>query len=198
MQTIYVVLFDDFETLDVFGPVEILGHFEEHLQLKFVSLHGGLIKSSQKVEVMTEKFSNEVKENHILFVPGGQGTRREISNEAFLNMLVTLSKNANYVLSVCTGSALLAKAGLLSEKRATSNKRSFEWVMAQSDSVKWERKARWVKEGNYFTSSGVSAGIDMTLGFISHLLGLEAANQIAKRIEYLWNSNSEEDPFSVE
>ena len=101
-------------------------------------------------------------------------------------------------VSVCTGSALLAKAGLLDGLRATSNKRAFEWVMAQGPQVTWIRKARWVKDGRFWTSSGISAGIDMTLGLISHLLGRERSLEVARRAEYLWNEDRNDDPFSLE
>lgn len=76
-------------------------------------------------------------------------------------------------MTICTGSALLAKTGLLNDKYATSNKRSFEWVKISFDQVKWIEKARWVVDGKYYTSSGVSAGIDIALVFISDIQGIE-------------------------
>lgn len=76
-------------------------------------------------------------------------------------------------MTICTGSALLAKTGLLNDKYATSNKRSFERVKISFDQMKWTEKARWVVDGKYYTSSGVSAGIDMALVFISDIQGIE-------------------------
>jgi transcriptional regulator GlxA family with amidase domain len=101
-----------------------------------------------------------------------------------------------YILSVCTGSALLAKTAILNRKRATTNKRAFKWVIEQGKDVLWVREARWVKDDNIYTSSGVSAGIDMTLGFIEDLMGKEKALEISQSIEYRWNENSKYDPFS--
>jgi transcriptional regulator GlxA family with amidase domain len=132
-----------------------------------------------------------------LLVPGGAGVRFEVNNLDLLNAIQRLSKDANFILSVCTGSALLAKAGILDEKEATTNKRLYDWVTQQGTRVKWIKKARWVKAGNIYTSSGVSAGIDMSLGFIADNFGIETAEGIARTIEYAWNKNSEEDIFST-
>jgi transcriptional regulator GlxA family with amidase domain len=106
------------------------------------------------------------------------------------------AQEARFVASVCTGSALLAKAGLLDGKRATSTKLAFAWVVKQGPRVKWIRKARWVQDGNVFTSSGVSAGMDMALGVIQHIFGLDTALGVARRAEYIWNEDKSFDPFA--
>jgi transcriptional regulator GlxA family with amidase domain len=132
-----------------------------------------------------------------LLIPGGAGVRYELNNPELLDAIKRLSKDAEFILSLCTGSALLAKAGILDEKEATTNKRLYNWVTQQGARVKWIKKARWVKNGNIYTSSGVSAGIDMSLGFIADNFGIETAEGIARTIEYVWNKNSEEDIFSI-
>jgi transcriptional regulator GlxA family with amidase domain len=134
-------------------------------------------------------------ETGVLFVPGGFGTRKEVENDPLIHALAKSARNATYVLTVCTGSALLAKSGALDLLRATSNKVAFDWVVQQSEKVKWIRKARWVQDGKFYTSSGVSAGIDMTLGFVSDTVGTEMAEKISKGIEYIWNKDKENDPF---
>src|SRR5574338_457732 len=103
----------------------------------------------------------------VLFVPGGMGTRREVDNPVLLGWLERRAAGATHVTSVCTGAALLARAGLLDGHRATSNKRSWDWVVSQGPRVDWVRRARWVQDGRLWTSSGVSAGIDMTLQLIA-------------------------------
>lgn len=80
--------------------------------------------------------------------------------------------------------------------KATSNKKALEWVMSVSDQVDWIRHARWVRDGKFYTSSGVSAGMDMALGFVSDLYGVQKAEQIAGDIEYIWNRNQNADPFA--
>lgn len=191
-----ILLFDKFETLDVFGPVEILGRLPEVFKLNFISVHGGLVESSQKVRVETNLYIRDDDTLKILFVPGGSGTREKVHDNDFINFIENISKESKYIISVCTGSALLAKAGILNGKRATTNKRAFNWVTEQNEDVLWVKEARWVKDGNIYTSSGVSAGIDMALGFIEDLMGKEKALEISKGIEYLWNEDSNYDPFS--
>ena len=191
-----VLLFDKFETLDVFGPVEILGSLPDVFKLKFISVNGGLIESSQNVRVDTDLYKSENDIEKILLVPGGIGTREKVDDNNFINLIESISNQSKYVISICTGSALLAKTGILNGKRATTNKRAFKWVTEQGKDILWVKEARWVKDDNIYTSSGVSAGIDMTLGFIADLIGKEKALEISQRIEYFWNENSEYDPFS--
>lgn len=137
-----------------------------------------------------------LKPGYTLLIPGGAGTRREISNQEFLSEIKKLAADAGFILSVCTGSLLLAKTGLLDFKRATTNKRVYNWVTRQAERVHWVQKARWVRDGNIYTSSGVSAGMDMAHGFIADNFGIEVARKIANGIEYIWNSNSKEDRFA--
>ncbi|MCX7711545.1 MAG: DJ-1/PfpI family protein [Clostridia bacterium] len=193
-----VILFDCFETIDAFGPVEVVGtinkFMEKKYEIEFYSLSGGMITSSQNVKVHTQPISS-IEEAGIILIPGGFGTRNEVNNQKFIQNIKALSEKAQYVLTVCTGSALLAKTGLIKGLKATTNKMAFDWVVEQDKDVNWIRKARWVVNGKYYTSSGVSAGMDMTLGFVSDTLGKEVAERVTKGIEYLWNSDKENDPF---
>ena len=197
MTSFNIILFNDFETLDAFGPVEVIGKLSKEYYLKYYSLNGGIIKSSQQISVVTLPFS-EIETSGVLLIPGGVGTRTLVNDETFIEQLRFLSEKASYVLTVCTGSALLAKTNLINGLQATSNKMAFDWVSSNGSSVNWIKKARWVKAGKFYTSSGVSAGIDMTLGFISDTQGLQTAQAIANGIEYIWNSDMDNDPFAVE
>lgn len=193
---IHILLFDDFETLDVFGPVEILAKMDG-AQLCYHSMEGGIVRSAQGTEIFTSCLEN-MEQDSILVVPGGRGTRRFVKDEKFLQWLSGKAQKAGYVLSVCTGSALLAKSGVLYGRKATSNKKAFDWVTSLSGQVEWIRRARWVKDGKFYTSSGVSAGMDMALGFLRDLCGQAAAEQAAQEMEYLWNQESDLDPFCGE
>ena len=190
-----VLLFEDFETLDVFGPVEILGRLKQHYEISFYSIQGGLVNNNHGVSIQTNNFDDLKSGTDIFLVPGGYGTRKEVENILLLNKIREISNLSKFVLSVCTGSALLAKAGLLDGKKATSNKKAFDWVITQGEKVNWIRKARWVKDGKFYTSSGVSAGMDMTLGLLNELHGIEFARKVAFEIEYNWIENMEEDNF---
>jgi putative intracellular protease/amidase len=196
--SIAVLLFDDFETLDVFGPVEVFGRLLDLYTIKFYSLNGGQIKNRHGVSILTQKLE-EVNDNlEIFIVPGGMGTRKEVENKLLIDKIKEISIFSKFVLTVCTGSALLARTGLLDNKTATSNKRAFTWVITNGTNVIWDKKARWSIDDKYYTSSGVSAGIDMTLGFISDRHGIELARQIAFEIEYNWMEDKDNDIFKVE
>ena len=119
-----------------------------------------------------------------------------MQNERLLGLLRGLAGKAQFVASVCTGSALLARAGLLDGRKATSNKKAFEWAVSQGPNVTWVREARWIEDGRLFTSSGVSAGMDMTLGLIQRLFDRNTSLQIAKDAEYTWHEDSSIDPFA--
>lgn len=191
-----VLLFDRFETLDVFGPVEILGSVPEIFKLNFISLKGGIVESSQNVRVDTNLYTNEKNIEKILLVPGGIGTREKVDDNNFINFIENISNQSKYIISICTGSALLAKTGILNGKKATTNKLAFKWVTEQGKDVLWVKESRWVKDGSIYTSSGVSAGMDMALGFIADIIGKTKALEISQRIEYFWNEDSKYDPFS--
>jgi len=194
--TLGIVLFEGFEILDVFGPVEMFAMYPETFEIRLVAEQGGEIASAQGPKsVVDHAFSDDI-DYDVLLVPGGQGTRREVNNQVMLDWLIDRSAKAQYVTSVCTGSAVLAKAGILDGIRATSNKMNFEWVVAQGPNVKWVREARWVEDGIFFTSSGVSAGMDMSLAFIDRILDREAAVKAALRAEYDWHRDPAWDPFA--
>jgi putative intracellular protease/amidase len=190
-----VILFNRFETLDAFGPVEVLGRLKECYTIEFYSEQGAIVTSAQNVKIETRPLQ-EIQPGGIVLIPGGQGTRTEIDNKKLIQAIKKISEAAEYVLTVCTGSALLARTGLLKDKDATTNKIAFQWVMEQNKEVHWRKKARWVRDGKFYSSSGVSAGIDMALGFISDQNGEEAAERASREIEYIWNRDRENDPFS--
>ncbi|WP_165040483.1 DJ-1/PfpI family protein [Dysgonomonas sp. ZJ709] len=191
---ICIILFDKFETLDVFGPVEIFGKLDNSV-IQYYSLNGGLISNKDNISIVTKSIHDLYQAIDVLLIPGGEGTRIEIKNADLINLIKKLAGRSRYVLSVCTGSILLAKAGLLDGKRATSNKRAFDWARESSSQVQWIKQARWIVDGKYYTSSGVSAGMDMALGFIFDTYSLEKAEEIAFRIEYNWQNDADIDSF---
>jgi len=191
-----IVIFPGFETLDVFGPVEMWGRLPDY-ELVMVSEKGGLVRSAQGVETNTAYSFANAPQFDILMIPGGMGTRREVHNPAMLNFLRRQDRGTEYTTSVCTGAALLAKAGLLNARKATTNKRAWVWATSQDAKVAWEPSARWVVDGKYVTSSGVSAGTDMALALVQRLYGRDRAMQAAEVAEYVWNDAAENDPFAV-
>ena len=195
-RTIGVVLFEGFELLDVFGPLEMFGLAADDFEIRLISEHGGVVSSRQGPKSVCDAAFSSSPALDLLLVPGGIGTRREVNNPVLLDWLKTRSEQAELVTSVCTGSALLAKAGVLDGVRATTNKLAFAWASSQSEKVLWQRQARWVEDGKFFTSSGVSAGIDLSLAVIARLVSDRAAEQAANFAEYSWNRDADRDPFA--
>ncbi len=190
-----IVIFEGFETLDVFGPVQMWGRLPDY-EVVMVSEHGGPVRSSQGIETIARYSFENAPQFDILMIPGGGGTRREVNNLVMLDFLREQDKGTQWTTSVCTGSAVLAKAGILNGHKATSNKRAFEFAINQEANVDWQGNARWVIDGKYATSSGVSAGTDMALGLVESIYGRAIAKGIANGAEYEWNGDAGNDPFA--
>lgn len=191
-----ILLFENFETLDVFGPVEVFGKIPGS-EIAFHSLAGGPVANGDGLTVLTRPLSQWIKTGpSALFVPGGPGTRNRVNEPGFIKALADLAAGSDYIMSVCTGSALLARAGVLDGKNATSNKRAFGWVIGNSGAVNWKYQARWVVDGKIYTSSGVSAGLDMAFAFVRQAYGDELAETIAGIIEYTPVESPGDDPFA--
>ena len=193
-KTVGIVLYEGFEVLDVFGPIEMWGYVKE-FNVVTVAEKAGAVRSTQGIEVVAQYSFEDCPPIQILMVPGGLGTTRELENTALLDFLRKRHADTEITTSVCSGSALLARAGLLDGHKATSNKLFFERATAQSDKVDWIREARWVDDGKVITSSGVSAGMDMALHLVRRLYGDARARQIASGAEYIWNDDAANDPF---
>ena len=196
MRTLAAVLFPDFEMLDLYGPLEMFSFFRDDFEIRTVALEPGAVKASGGPSTIAQDTMEDGRQYDILLVPGGRGTRNVGGDTTFLSWLKSQSKGAEYTTSVCTGSLLLAKAGILNRRRATTNKLAFDWVADQTSGVDWQRSARWVRDGSVYTSSGVSAGMDMALAVIEDCLGAKAAADAATYAEYIRNPDPDNDPFA--
>ncbi len=195
-KTVGIVLYPGFEVLDVFGPIEMWSYVTE-FKVVLVAEKAGPVKSAQGVSTIAEYSFANAPPLDVMMVPGGVGTFTELKNAAFLDYLRTQHARTELTTSVCTGSALLAKAGILAGHKATSNKAYFALAMEQDPSVQWMPKARWVDDGKLLTSSGVSAGTDMALGMVAKLYGKDRARLLAKSLEYEWHEDPNADPFAL-
>lgn len=193
--TLGAIFYPGFELLDVYGPLEMFGNVGPELGILTVAQAAGPVRSAQGPSALAEFGFEGCPELDLLLLPGGVGTVRELQNEALLGFLRARAADARIVMSVCSGSALLARAGLLDGHRATSNKQFFALATSQGDRVHWVEEARWVEDGRFATSSGVSAGMDMALAVIERLFGGERAEAIAAATEYEWHRDPTWDPF---
>jgi transcriptional regulator GlxA family with amidase domain len=202
VRTLGAVLYPNFELLDLYGPLEMFGALDEfgakqkQVEIWTVAEKKGPVASSPGVETVARYDFSDCPALDLILLPGGFGTIAELGNPALLDFLRKRAATAEVTMSVCSGSALLAKAGLLDGRRATSNKVFFQLARSQSDKVDWVTHARWVEDWPYVTSSGVSAGTDMALAVIAKLYGAEAAERVAIGTEYTWHRDRDQDPFA--
>ncbi len=198
------LIFDGVEPLDLFGPLEMWMNLGPDLVT--VSL---IAETMEPVAVATVGWPFELAPRllphddfehapalDIILVPGGVGTLREVDNPRLIEWLSSRGAAADITASVCTGAQLLARAGLLDDRSATTNKAFFSYVAGFGERTDWQGSARWVEDGPVATSSGVSAGIDLSLALIARLFGQERAEQIAAGAEYSWNRDPSHDPFA--
>lgn len=181
-----ILLFNQVEELDFAGPWEMLTMWSK--------IAGGperCLTVAQTMEpVMCAKglsvnphasFSNCPSLDYLL-VPGGQGTRQEVGNPTLLNFVAGQAKGCKAVLSVCTGAFVLHAAGLLAGKKATTHWASLDRLRALGDVTVVEE--RHVRDGDIWSSAGVSAGTDLMLAFIAATAGEEAAGKVQFQSEY--------------
>jgi len=192
-----VVLYEDFELLDAYGPLEMFGCLGKDLEIVVIAERKGPVRASAGPQTLAVHDFTDAPTLDLLLLPGGIGTLPALENAALLGFLKARCPATQITMSVCSGSAILAKAGLLDGLPATSNKMFFSLATAQSDRVTWREAARWVDAGRYVTSSGVSAGTDMSLAVIARLFGAERAERIAAYTEYQWHKDADSDPFAA-
>ena len=146
--------------------------------------------------VVTHTLDAPPKGLEVLLVPGGAGTRSpDLQPE--IDFIRKVFPSVRYVIAVCTGNALVAKAGLLDGKKATGNKKSWAWVTAQSDKVHWIAKARWVVSSpKIWSTSGVSAGVDGTLNWVSAVYGEAVAQDLSNGLEWRRVTDPDNDEFA--
>lgn len=181
-----ILVFPDVEELDFVGPWEMLGMWS-----KFASGPEKCLIIAQSLEpvicakglsVNPHVSFQQCPQLDFLLVPGGQGTRHEENNPVLVNFIAEEAKQCKAILSVCTGSFLLHRAGLLSGKKATTHWNSLDRLRELKDVTVVEE--RFVCDRNIWTAAGVSAGIDLMLAFIADIAGEETAGKVQLAAEY--------------
>jgi transcriptional regulator GlxA family with amidase domain len=190
------VLFPGFELLDIFGPLEMFGVLKDHFRIVMLAETAEPVASAQGPRSVVDRTFDDPGPIDVLLVPGGIGTRAEADNPAMLDFLRQTYPRLEFLASICTGAGLLAAAGLLDGRRATTNKLAFAWPKSRGPDVEWVPEARWVEDGNILTAGGVAAGIDMALALIARVAGDDIAERVARATEYDWHRDSAWDPFA--
>lgn len=252
---ILALVFNDYEVLDLMGPIGSIIPRSDYYTIEFISLTGNSnvleVESSLKNGILTpaktsiDNMLNQPNQFDTLFIPGGVGVLPLIQDPIILQKIGVLVDLASTVFTVCTGSLLLAATGRLNGREATTNKVRFDqrtpdcmynhlyhnafcthsFFIHTDPNVHWKKKARWVEDGKYITSSGITAGMDAAFAFMTRTYvasedrtnltqsvdqkgnatyppghdgrkAWEHAHRTAHFLEYRWNTNSEDDPFA--
>ncbi len=196
MRTLAALVFPGFETLDYFGPMEMLGGFGKETQIITVAKGHSPVPSVHGQRIVVDKTIAEKNDYDLLFIPGGDAALGEAEDIELMTWISEASANAECVMAVCTGSVLLGMTGVLDGRKATTNKLDFTKTIPLAPKVDWVKEARWVEDGKFFTSSGVSAGMDMALAVMANLHGMELADKLALCCEYEWHKDAGRDPFA--
>src|SRR3989441_6655191 len=189
-----IVVFPDVEVLDFCGPFEVFSvtrldearRREEPspFEVFLVAETEGVVKATGGLRVVPDHTLATCPPLDILVVPGGWGTRKEISNQRVLTWIAERAKEVETLTSVCTGAMLLGQAGLLDGRRATTHWRSLDWMRQSFPTVTVEDKLHVVEDGHVITSAGISAGIDMALRVVERYHGHDIALATARNMEY--------------
>ncbi|KAL1748049.1 class I glutamine amidotransferase-like protein [Schizophyllum fasciatum] len=205
-----MVLFPSFQALDVFGPLDALNLLSMSYPINLYLISSTTLDPvstkprSAGMNTHNSNFSQAIVPTHtiadapaldVLMVPGGLGTRAH-DLDPLIAYIAHAARDAEYVLTVCTGSWLAARAGVLDGRNATSNKRAWAGREGLGNGTNWIAHARWVEDGNVWTSSGISAGIDMTLAWMERVFGNETATDVANSMEYERHLDSTWDPYA--
>jgi transcriptional regulator GlxA family with amidase domain len=188
-RTIGILLFEDVEELDAVGPWEVLAYWaksfpDDGFDVITFSRHGGLTRCAKGLSILAQHTYDTVPRLDVLIYPGGRGTRPHLKDEEQLNWLRDRRPEVPLITSVCTGSLVLAAAGLLRGRPATTHWASLELLASIDSTIDVRDGDRYVDDGDVVTAAGVSAGIDMALHLVDRLAGRERAIQVRRGIQY--------------
>jgi transcriptional regulator GlxA family with amidase domain len=187
--TIGISLFDGAEELDWAGPWEVLAAWAEQwpddgVRVFTLARADGVVTCAKGLRVLPDETWETAPPLDVLVYPGGRGTRGELADEAVLDWIRGLAGGDTVVASVCTGSLVLAAAGLLDGKPATTHWQSLELLPTLGSEIEVRPNDRFVDTGEVITAAGVSAGIDMALHLVARLHSTERAREVRRYIQY--------------
>ncbi len=190
-RTVAILIFDDVELLDFAGPFEVFssvrnltGDHERLMNVFAVAESLTPVRCRNGLVVQPERTIDECPPVDVLVIPGGAGVRPALERSNLVEWVRTRAQEAELTVSVCTGSFLLAQAGLLSGRPATTHWERINEMRERFPDVEIVEDERWVDTGEIITAAGVSAGIDVALHVVRRLYGADVARATALGIEY--------------
>jgi transcriptional regulator GlxA family with amidase domain len=189
-----ILVFPDVEVLDFCGPFEVFSvtRLDESRRREepspfdvfLVAETAEAVRTAGGMRVIPEQTFGSCPPLEVLVVPGGWGTRQQMNNPALVDWVRAQAGGAKLVTSVCTGSLILGKAGLLAGKRATTHWMALDLLRATFPDVTVEEQLHVVEDGTVLTSAGIAAGIDLALRVVAKVCGEPAARSTARYMEY--------------
>jgi putative intracellular protease/amidase len=179
-----ILMFDGVQIIDFAAPYEVFS--QAGYTIYTVSKDGQAVKAAQGLRSQVDHSYASAPQADIVVVPGGDVHAIE-RDEATLTWLRKQAPAADHVMSVCTGSFILGRSGLLDGASATTFHRAFDSMQKEFPKVKVLRDQRWVDAGKVVTSSGLASGIDTSLHVVAEMRGLKVARSVAMNLEYDWN-----------
>ena len=193
LNTIGILLFEHVEEMDFVGPYEVFTVAsamwveeggEPLNEVVLISETGGDVLCSKGLRVKADCSIEDAPPLDVLLVPGGRGSRAELKNDVLLDWIRKTAADCQWVTSVCTGSLILAAAGLTEGKRMTTHWAAFDEFHELGLKGELQRDVRYVRDGNLLTAAGISAGIDMALWLTGQMHGVPAARIAIKEMQY--------------
>ena len=188
-RTIGILLFDQFEELDAVGPWEVLAAWtrttpEDGWAVTTLARDGQLVTAAKGMRIQPEHSYDTAPKLDVLLYPGGVGTRAHLDDQAQLDWVRAQRETAELMTSVCTGSLVYAKAGLLAGRAATTHWSALDLLAELDPTIDVRPEQRYVDSGDVITSAGVSAGIDMALHLVARLCDVQRAREVRRYIQY--------------
>lgn len=190
-RTVAILIFDDVELLDFAGPFEVFssvrnltGEHERLMEVFAVAESHAPVRCRNGLVVQPERSIDECPPVDVLVIPGGAGVRPALERSNLVEWVRTRAQEAELMVSVCTGSFLLAQAGLLNGRPATTHWERISEMRERFPDIEIVEDERWVDTGEIITAAGVSAGIDVALHVVRRLYGADVARATALGIEY--------------
>ncbi|WP_306947310.1 GlxA family transcriptional regulator [Streptomyces sp. B4I13] len=200
-RTLLLVLFDGVQSLDVTGPLEVFAGAQQHTpgayRIRTASLDGRPVRTSGGLTLVPDVALPDAGDPHTLLVPGGQGTRGA-AGAPLTDWLREHAPRARRLVSVCTGAFLLAAAGLLDGRRATTHWAYCDKLARDHPAVQVAPEPIYVRDGDVWTSAGVTAGIDLALALVEEDLGRDTALTVARRLVVFLRRPGDQAQFSAQ
>ncbi|WP_315703708.1 MULTISPECIES: GlxA family transcriptional regulator [unclassified Bradyrhizobium] len=194
-----VLIFPDFQLLDAAGPIsafEIAGRYaRKRASIRVIAAQPGPVRSSSSVEMLARKFGSAAALSTLL-IAGGDGVDAACRNPCVIRFVQSVARRGVRIASVCSGAFVLAEAGLLEGKRATTHWQRTRQFLATYPNVKLEPDSIYIRDGNIWTSAGITAGIDLALAMVEEDHGDAIARDTARQLVLYHRRSGGQSQFS--